>query len=434
MPERIVVVGLSGPRYLPESLGQCGLVVGSGRHFAILASCSPAGAVASARRIELGSKGISLDRALDAIGSEGGMVAVLASGDPGFFGVVRPLAERFGAENLEVHPAPSSVSLAFAALGLWWDDALVVSAHGRPLADAAELGAGSAKVAILCSPSSPPEAVAQALLEAGDAADGLAAVCSQVGTPAERVLTGTLAQLSRGPFDPVSVLVRYEMCGTETDNRGTASLAWDGAELLQGSSTLGRPEASFGRPEADFEHRDGMITKAEVRAVVLSRLALPSRGVMWDVGAGSGSVAIEAALLQKGLRVIAIESDPASAARITTNAERFGTDVEVVVGTAPGVLDALSRPDRIFIGGGGITVLDAALDRLAPTGRAAATFTTWERAQAGADRLGSACRITTSRAHRHGEVWQLEDLNPVFVAWGPSEHDSTSMPGIGNEV
>lgn len=450
MPERIVVVGLAGPRCLPGSLGQVDLVVGSARHFEILAGCSPIGAVPSARKVELGSEGVGLERALDLIGSEPGVVGVLASGDPGFFGVVRPLAERFGSGLLEVHPAPSSVSLAFAALGLSWDDAVVVSAHGRPLAEAARVAAGARKAAILTSPASPPEAVARALLDAGSpgpTATTIAgagqtgrvvpgarqgAVCSQLGTPAARIVIGTLEELARGSFDPVSVVALYE----KGDATAEASLAWDGAG--QGGPDWGTggegPERSrvaiFARHESDFAHRGGMITKSEVRAVVLSRLALPDHGVLWDLGAGSGSVAIECALLSPGLRVLAVEDDPASAMRITANASNLGAAVEVVLGRAPEVLAALPRPDRVFVGGGGIFVLDAALGYLPKGGRTVATFTSWDRAQAGADRLGSVVRIATSRGEKSDGKWQLSDLNPVFVAWGPDEWPGT-VTGMG---
>ena len=112
-----------------------------------------------------------------------------------------------------------------------------------------------------------------------------------------------------------------------------------------------------------------MITKAEVRAVALGKLALPLTGVLWDVGAGSGSIAVECARLRPALRVIAVEQNAEDAARITANAQRHGATVEVVCGTAPRHLATLPDPDRVFVGGGGLDVLDAALTRLRPGGR-----------------------------------------------------------------
>ncbi len=207
---------------------------------------------------------------LDAIAAQAGTVAVLASGDPGFFGIVRALAERFGPDALEIRPAPSSVSLAFARLGLPWDDAVVVSAHGRPLADAAAAVAHAPKAAVLVSPDNPPEALAKELLALG-ATPARAAVCSRLGLVGQAVHWTDLDGMAAGTWDPLSVVV-----------------------LLRGDAVAGQAQLSWGRPESAFAHRDGMVTKAEVRAVALGKLALPDQGVLWDVGAGSGSAASNA--------------------------------------------------------------------------------------------------------------------------------------------
>ena len=131
-----------------------------------------------------------------------------------------------------------------------------------------------------------------------------------------------------------------------------------------------------------------MITKPEVRSVVLGKLDLPARGVLWDVGAGSGSVAIEAALAAPGLRVIAVERNHDDAERVLANAAALGALVDVVEGAAPAVLDGLPAPDRVFVGGGGLDVLDACLAALRPGGRLVATFAAVDRAVAAHRRLG----------------------------------------------
>ena len=161
-------------------------------------------------------------------------------------------------------------------------------------------------------------------------------------SPDESVTVADLATIAAGAHDHRSVLVVADPA---------PSAAVHGA----------RPG---GRPVADFAHRAGMITKPEVRSVVLGRLDLPDRGVLWDVGAGSGSVAIEAALAAPGLRVIAVERRADDAERIVSNAAALGAVVEVVVGGAPDVLADLPRPDRVFVGGGGLDALDAAWDAL----------------------------------------------------------------------
>jgi len=337
--------------------------------------------------------GGDLGPVLDAIAAEPGRVCVLASGDPGFFGVVRPLAERFGPEALDVRPAPSSVSLAFARLGMPWDDAVVVSAHGRPLRAAARWAAASAKAAVLTSPDSPPEALGKELLVLG-ARHARAVVCSRLGYPEESVAGVDLPGLAAGTWDPVSVVV-----------------------LLDSPAT--RPVLTWGAPDHEFAHRHGMITKAEVRAVALGKLGLPPAGVLWDVGAGSGSVAIECARLSPGLRVFAVDRE---VERLQANVATHGVRVEVVEGDAPAVLAGLPDPDRAFVGGGGLDVLDAVRERLAPGGRVVAAFAALDRAAAAAQRLGHLVQVGVARGAvlPDGGI-RLAAENPVFVAWGPEE-------------
>jgi precorrin-6Y C5,15-methyltransferase (decarboxylating) len=330
---------------------------------------------------------------LDAIAAEPGRVCVLASGDPGFFGIVRALGERFGPDALDVRPAPSSVSLAFARLGMPWDDAVVVSAHGRPLRAAARRAATARKAAVLTAPESPPEALGKELLVLG--ASSRAVVCSQLGTEHETVVHVDLSGLAAGTWDPVSVVV------------------------LVGDAPESAPVLAWGAPEHEFAHRDGMITKAEVRAVVLGKLGLPPAGVLWDVGAGSGSVAVECARLSPGLRVIAVDRH---VERVRANATAHGVRVEAVEGEAPAILVGLPEPDRAFVGGGGLEVLDAVIDRLTPGGRVVAAFAALDRAAAAAHRLGHLVQIGVSRgAVLPDGAIRLAAENPVFVAWGPEE-------------
>lgn len=346
--------------------------------------------------------------ALDEVISSTVPACVLASGDPGFFGIVRPLVARIGTGRLTIHPAPSSVALAFARLGLPWDEAVVRSCH---VGGAARVAAEVARVpvaAVLCGPEAPPQAVGTALLSSG-AAHGLVAVATRLGEPGEQLhRCADLAALAAGSFDPRSVVV----------------LAWPEATAPVGPSVgLG------GRPVADFAHRASMITKPEVRSVVLGKLDLPECGVLWDVGAGSGSVAIEAALAAPGLRVIAIERDPGDAARILANAAALGAMVEVIEGSAPGTLVGLPAPDRVFVGGGGLDVLNACHAALRPGGRIVATFAAIDRAAAAYRRLGSLVQVGVQRAATlpDGGVRLAAD-NPVFVAWGdgPARAPATS--------
>ncbi len=357
--------------------------------------------VLGADRLEAGTTlelpGVDLAGALDAIGYETGPVCVLASGDPGFFGIVRPLIERFGAEALDVHPAPSSVSLAFARLGLAWDDAVVVSAHGRPLASAARAILAHPKVAVLTSPDATPQQLGRALMDLG-VDPRRVAVCSHLGEPDEVVRETDLVGLGGRPWEPLSVVVLLAS-GAEVSSE--AVLAW-------------------GLADEGFAHRGGMLTRAEVRAVALGKLALPAQGVLWDVGASSGSVAVECARLRPGLQVIAVEERPDDAARVEANALAHRTSVEVVQGTAPAALAGLPDPDRAFVGGGGLPVLDAVLARLRPGGQVVATYAALDRAAAAVERLGQLVQIGVARGRRlpDGGV-RLAAENPIFVVWGP---------------
>jgi precorrin-6B C5,15-methyltransferase / cobalt-precorrin-6B C5,C15-methyltransferase len=389
VPERIAVVGVCGGEPVGKearaAIDAAFLVVGAPRH---LGSLAP-----------LGAHTLPIDRPipemLDTLERERRCVCVLASGDPGFFGIVRVLAERFGSEQLDVHPAPSSIALAFARLGLPWDDAVVVSAHGRPLVEAARRTARCPKVAVLVAPDAPPEALGRELL-ASRAAHDRAIVCTRLGEPDERVDVVTLEQLAAGSFDPMSVVV-----------------------LLDGDGVATRPSLEWGRSERCFAARDGLVTKGEVRAVALGKLALPEVGIVWDIGAGSGSVAIEIAALAPNVHVLAVERRPDDAGRIVENAAHHGVAVDVVCGNAPEVLDRLPDPDRVFVGGGGTAVLDVVLERLRADGRAVATFAAFDRAAEAWRRLGNLVEVSVARGAPLGGGVHLRAENPVFVVWGP---------------
>jgi len=394
-PRPIDVVGLIGGECFGASaaaaLTHATVVVGSPRQLRL------AGTDASAESVLLGG---DLSEVLDVIGrrrDDGARVVVLASGDPGFFGIVRQLATRFGGAALRVHPAPSSVSVAFARLSSSWDDAVVVSAHGRPLGDAVAALVSADKAAVFTSPDNPPEAIGAALAASGCAARSVA-VMSRLGEAEERIIEGDLAMLASGCFDPMSIVILRA-----PDPRPSAhGLSW-------------------GLPEDRFAHRDGMITKAEVRAVTLGKLAVPPSGVLWDVGAGSGSVAIEAARVSPGLRVVAVERDAESVARIEANAAAHGVRIETVHGSAPDVLAGCPDPDRVFVGGGGTAVLDASLERLRPGGVVVANYALLDRAVVAGQRLGNLVELSVSRGVPIGEHGvRLAAENPVFICWGPT--------------
>lgn len=375
-----------GPR-ARAALERAEVVVGARRHLDAVAATAP-------EQIELrGPLEEVLDVVADRVGA-GRRVCVLASGDPGFFGIARALGLRLGEARVTAHPAPSAVSMAFGRVGLSWDDATVLSAHGRDLDTAVGLALDGRKVAVLTSPENPPQRVGSALIAAGSAARSVI-VASRLGEDDEQVVRTDLAGLQAGTFDPLSVVIL-----TPPPARQGPGLSW-------------------GLPEAAFAHRDGMITKAEVRAVALGKLALPSAGVLWDVGAGSGSIGIEAARLRPGLRVLAVERAPADAARIRENARAHGVCVDVVEDTAPACLARLPDPDRVFIGGGGLSVLETAMARLRPGGAIVASYALMDRAVEAWRKLGQVVALNLARGVAVGDGVRLSAENPVYVCWGP---------------
>jgi precorrin-6B C5,15-methyltransferase / cobalt-precorrin-6B C5,C15-methyltransferase len=323
---RITVVGLDGRLLdgeIERLLVDAALVAGGWQHLETLG-------VERGRAVVL--KG-DLSEALARIEGTEGPVVVLASGDPGFFGIVRLLGGQFGRENLRVLPGLSSVALAFARAGLSWDDAVTVSAHGRNPRRAVNVCRAHPKVAVLTSPDFGPAELAEAL----GGLDRTFVVAEKLGEADERVFHGDTGTVMGMEWeDPNVVLVLDE-------ERMPGAKGWI-------SSGIQSP-SRWALPEGEFEHRSGMISKSSTRALILSRLGPGPGDLIWDVGAGSGSVAIECARL--GAAAIAIERDPESCARIRHNAHRHNTNVQLIEGKAPEALRDLSEPDAVFVGGSG---------------------------------------------------------------------------------
>jgi len=321
----ITVIGLDGGLFgqeAEEALRKAALVVGGERHLENLR--------VEAERVALEG---DLSEAMRRIESADGPVVVLASGDPGFFGISRLLGGRFGRENLRILPSISSVALAFAKAGLHWEDAVIVSAHGRDPRRAVNICRAHPKVAVLTSPGFGPAELADAL--AGTGRSFL--VAEKLGEPDERVYTGGAREIVEMEWEDPNVVIVYDSA------RAVGEKGWVSGR----SGSPGR----WALPEAEFAHRSGMITKPETRALVLARLGPGPGDLVWDIGAGSGSVAIECARL--GAAAIAIEKEAESCARIQKNAAHQGAYVQVIEAEAPEALRDLPDPDAVFVGGTG---------------------------------------------------------------------------------
>ncbi|WP_165078166.1 MULTISPECIES: precorrin-6y C5,15-methyltransferase (decarboxylating) subunit CbiE [unclassified Desulfovibrio] len=352
------------------------------------------------RRIPLSLPLEPLLQRLANLRSAGAQVLVLSGGDPLFFGIGATMARQLGAEAVRVVPAASSLQAACARLALPWHKVACLSLHGRE--DLAPLNAAAGRGAPLCiltDARMTPDVIARHLLDRG--VDWFTAhVFERMGAEDESRRALSLADAARGSFGPACVLI------------------------LEPAEPVRRPR--LGIDDAELA-TDGCFTRKPVRAAALSLLGIGPRHVVWDIGAGSGAVALEAAALAHEGRVIAVERDPGRAIGIQENRRRFGAaTVEVCLGRAPGCLRDLPEPQRIFIGGGlsgadGVAVLAAACGRLAPGGRLVASCVLLESVQLCREELQKwgwpleIVQIQASEARPLGRDAHLAALNPVFL-------------------
>jgi precorrin-6Y C5,15-methyltransferase (decarboxylating) len=323
-------------------------------------------------------------------GLRGRRVCALASGDPMFHGLGTTLTRVLGPDAVEVLPHPSAVSLACARLGWAAETVEVVSAVARPIAAVRRALGPGARVLVLSEGARTPAALA-ALLATDGWGDSALTVFEQLGGPAERRIDGTARDWPHPPGDPLNVVA---------------------LRCAPGAGTALTP----GLPDDAYDH-DGQLTKREIRAVTLALLG-PRRGeLLWDVGAGNGSVALEWLRAHPTCRAVAVEPDPARAARIAVNADALGVPgVRVVQDRAPAALVGLPTPDAVFVGGGVTTgdVLPRCWEALPAGGRLVANAVTVE----------SEVVLAAARARFGGELTRLSVARaaPVggFTGWRPA--------------
>ncbi len=323
-------------------------------------------------------------------------VVVLASGDPLFYGIAGYLANKIGRDRLHVLPNTSSMQLAFARIKESWQDAALASCHAKPIEDVIDVVRDAKKIGIFTDDENTPARIARELLKAG--IGGFRAhVCENLGGADEQITVCNLEDLVDRTFGPLNVLVLIK----RTD-----------------APVLEQPHWTFGIPEEAFYQRfplKGLITKTEVRVLSLAKMRIRPGQVVWDIGAGSGSVSIEAALL--GAKVWAIEKNKEDCDIIRRNIEKFDTpEVTVVQGVAPAALADLPNPDAVFVGGTGGEmgeILRLCRERLSPGGRLVVNVATLEN-------LGEAAThdvtlVQISRTRPILDLHRFEALNPVFI-------------------
>jgi len=412
-PIHVVGIGLDGAEGLVDSVRQlvldAKLLVGSDRHLNYFPHHP-------APRFVLGdfTEAIAQIRHYLATGQDG--IVILVSGDPLFFGLGRLLVAELPPEQLTFHPHLSSVQLAFNRLKVPWQDARAISAHGRSLDELIQaLQQGVEKIAVLTDKTNNPHAIARLLRSLDLLSQYQVWVCENLGSEDELcrevICNVSTDGISFAPLNiaPLNIVVLLRQSHPE--------LQLNLASLPQ----LGIPDRLF----LSFSDRPGLMTKREVRLLILGELALQPEQIIWDIGAGTGSVSIEIARLFPTSKVYAIEKTAAGSALIAQNCRRFGVENVVSIhGSAPEILQHLPRCDRVFIGGSGgnLTPILEACSCLPAGGVLVIALATLEhlstaldwfkRQDSWEDRL---LQVQLSRSVPIGQLTRFAPLNPVTI-------------------
>lgn len=384
-PENLTLQGLA-------ALRQADLILGARRLLAVL----PAGCT------ENRAAAYRPDEVAELLQTSGAENAVLVySGDTGFYSGASSMMEKLEALGVRarVLPGLSSIQLLAAALGRPWQGWNLVSAHGRTCDPVAECMQGRPTFFLTGGSEDPATLCAQLAAEGFGDVQGVVGQC--LGTPEEKLFRGSVKELAAGRFNSLSVLLV------------------EAAEVL--------PRRAPGLPDEAFERDDVPMTKQEVRAAVLAKLAVRPEDILWDVGAGTGSVSVELALAAPRGRVYAVECRPEGCALIKANREKFRTrNLVLVEGLAPAALSDLPAPDAVFIGGskGSLAaIVDAALDknpdaRICVSAIALETLSAAVAALTARGRTVQVSQIAVSRAKAVGGLHLMMAQNPIYLITG----------------
>ncbi len=360
-------------------------------------------------------------------------IVVLASGDPLFYGIGTTLVKALGPDRLVIHPNVSSPAAAFAAICEPWEDARLISFHGRVVENLEDIIRSSHKIAILTDGTHTPGWLAGRLISQ-DMGNFTAHVFECMGSDKEKIYSfDSLDSLVDHPFEMPNIVLLKQ--NNDSQENAAAHETLPGQDIVvagQGDGDFcGAPGVSIypGMPDDQFYHENGLITKSEVRSVVLSRLKLDAdHYTFWDLGAGSGSVSIEVSRFLRRGRLFAVEKNENRIPLIEQNIEKFGvSNLTVCHGKLPHLLGDLPDPDRVFVGGGGKNIseiIEIAGKRLSPDGvivvntvllqtmnMAVETFK-----QMGFETRFIQLQVSLGKAMPFGE--RLEALNPVWIITG----------------
>jgi precorrin-6B C5,15-methyltransferase / cobalt-precorrin-6B C5,C15-methyltransferase len=410
-PIHVIGIGLDGAAGLTpaslELIQAAQLLVGGDRHLGYFPDHP-------AERLVLGDLGLGIVRIRQFLGqfppgSSSSQIVILASGDPLFFGLGRLLLQELPPESITFHPHVSAIQLAFSRIKLPWQDARLISAHGRSLQELTQaLQQGLPKIAILTDAHHSPVAIAQLLLSLNLSRRYQLWVGENLGGAAEKITDFSGVDLSQHPFAPLNLVILIRRAPE--------------AEIeLTHLPAFGLDDPCF----LSFADRPGLITKREVRVLALAELGLQPRQILWDIGAGTGSVGIEIARLMPQSHIYAIEKTAIGISLIQQNCQRFQVNnVTAIAGVAPEALNKLPAPDRVFIGGSGgnlSEILQVCQQQLRPRGRIVLALSTlehlaeileWSRQS---DWQSQMLQIQLARSVAIADLTRLHPLNPVIL-------------------
>lgn len=410
MRVHVVGIGLDGAAGLTETVQQvvdrATLLVGSDRHLSYFPNHP-------APRLVLGNftQAVREIRAHLLIDDPNRCIVVLVSGDPLFFGLGRLLIEELPPEHLTFHPHVSAVQLAFSRIKVPWQDAHIISAHGRSLDRLTQaLQQGVEKIAILTDGTNSPRAIANLLQSLDLSSNYEFWICENLGGVDEQVQCLSPNAIAQQTFAPLNVVVLLRQSDDAEQPLNVEALPM-----------LGLPDRVFN----SFSDRPRLMTKREVRILVLGELALQPKQIVWDIGAGTGSVSIEIARLSPTSQVYAIEKTAIGGSLIEQNCRRLQVkNVVSIHGTAPDILHHLPTPNRIFIGGSGgnlSVILDTCNAQLANSGIVVLALATLEHLNTALDWFNTyrwdyrLLQVQLSRSVPVGQLTRFTPLNPVTI-------------------
>ncbi|WP_204104309.1 MULTISPECIES: precorrin-6y C5,15-methyltransferase (decarboxylating) subunit CbiE [Spirulina sp. CCY15215] len=402
---KVIGIGLEGAisldRQTLQQIETATVLVGSRRHLAYFPEHP-------AKRLILGKFGEAIAQ-ISAFWQQGDRLVILVSGDPLFFGLGRLLLESFPSESLQFYPHISSLQLAFARVKVPWQDAKIISLHGRSLQELTRsLQQGCEKIALLTDENNSPSAIASLYLALDLPTCYQFWVCENLGGEEEKIRSYTAQKLlQKQTFSPLNILIL---------------LREEEAELnLEELPLFGLPDAVF----LSFRDRPGLMTKREIRIPILGELGLKPKQIIWDIGAGTGSVAIEMARLHPNSQIYAVEKTAMGANLIRKNCQRLQVkNVTIIEGTAPDILTELPHPERIFMGGSGGNLLDIlpiCQAKLCNQGILVLAFATLEHLYSSINWLQNQAwdyrllNLQISRSVPIGELTRFSPLNPVTI-------------------